>query len=71
MRLQTQDDEMVVAAFVQGMIGSPFSDLLIKNPTEMLSKVRERAIGHIEAEEVVLRKNGNSRSKQPKHKEGN
>jgi len=33
--------------------------------------VRERATTHIEVEEVMLRKNGSSRSTQPKHKENN
>ena len=37
--------------------------------TETLSEVRERATAHIDAEEVMLRKNGSSRSKKPKHKE--
>jgi len=67
-RLQTQDEEMVVVAFVKGMATSPFSDSLIRNPAETLSKVCERATTHIE---VVLRKNGSSRSKQPRHKENN
>jgi len=48
---------------------SSFSDSLIRNPKETLSEVRERATAHIKAEEVVLRKNGSSRSKQPRHKE--
>jgi len=59
-RLQTQDEEMVVAAFEQGMLATLFSDLLIRNPTKTLFEVRQRAIVHIETEEVVLRKNGGS-----------
>ncbi|XP_068472853.1 uncharacterized protein [Phaseolus vulgaris] len=70
-RLQTHDEEMMVAAFVQGMTTEPFSDSLIKNPTKTFSEVRERAIAHIEAKETILRKNGSSRSKQPKPKESN
>jgi len=62
---------MVVATFVQGMTTSPFNDSLIRNPTETLSKVPGRATVHIEAIEVVLRKNGSSRFKQPKYKENN
>jgi len=62
-RLQTQDEEMVVAAFIQGMTARPFSNSLIRNPTETLSEVCERANTHIEVEEVVLIKNGSSRSK--------
>jgi len=60
---------MVVAAFVQGMIESPFSDSLIWNLAEMLSEVCKQVTAHIEAKEVVLKKNGSSRSKQPRHKE--
>jgi len=40
-RLQTQDEEMVIAAFEKGMVVSPFSDSLIRNPVETLSKVRQ------------------------------
>ena len=68
-RIQTQDEEMVVAAFIQRMTTSPFSDSLIRNPAETLSKVRGPATTHIEVEKVVLKKNGSSRSKQPRHKE--
>jgi len=70
-RLQTQDEEMVVIAFVQGMTASSFTDSLIRYPTEMLAEVCERATTHIEVEEAMLRKNGNSRLKQPKYKENN
>ena len=62
---------MVVIAFVQGMTTRLFNDSLIRNLAEMLSKVRERATTHIEAEEVMLRKNESSQLKQPKHKENN
>ena len=60
---------MVVVAFVQGMTTSPFNDSLIRNSAETFSEVRQRAIAHIEAEKVMLRKNGNSWSKKPRHKE--
>jgi len=53
------------------MTTSPLSNSLIMNPAEMLSEVRERATTHIEAEEVVLKKNGSSRMKQPRYKENN
>jgi len=33
------------------------------------SQVREQAVAHIEAEEVVVRKNDNSHLRRPKHKE--
>jgi len=53
---------MVVAAFEQGMLTSPFSDSLIRNPTEMLSEACQRATAHIEVEEFVLKKNTASQS---------
>jgi len=59
----------VVVGFVQVMTISPFSDSLIRSLAETLSEVRERVTAHIEVKEVVLRKNGSSRSKQPMHKE--
>jgi len=59
---------MVVAAFVKGMTTSPLSNSLIRYREESLSEVREQATTHIEAEEVVLGKNNNSRSKQPRYK---
>jgi len=68
-RLRTPNKEMVVVAFVKGMTTSLFSDSLIWNREKLLSDVRERATTHIEAEEVVLKKNDNSRSKQPGYKE--
>jgi len=40
-RLRTQDEDMVVAAFVQGITASPFNDSLIRNPAETLPEVRE------------------------------
>jgi len=70
-RLQTHDEDMMVAAFVQGMAAGSFSDSLIKNPAEIFSEVREQVVAHIKAEEAVLRKNGSSRSKQPRPKESN
>jgi len=70
-RLQTHDEEIMVFAFIQGMTAGPFSDSLINNPTETFSEVRERAVIHIEAEEVVLKKNRSSHSTQPKPKESN
>ena len=65
-RLRTHDEEMMIAAFEQGMAARPFSDSLIKNPTKTFC---ELCVVHIEVEEVVLRKNGSSRSRRPKPKE--
>jgi len=68
-RLQTQDEEMVVVAFVQEMTASPFNDSLIRNRVETLFEVREWSIAPIKAEEAVLMKKGSSRLKQPRNKE--
>ena len=65
-RLETQDEEMMVATFVQGMTTSPFSVSLNRSPVETLSEVYEWATVHIEVEEFVLRKNDSSQSKQPR-----
>jgi len=62
---------MEVDAFVQGMATSPFNNSLIRSPADSLGKIHERATAHIKAEEVVLRKNGTSHSKQTKYKENN
>jgi len=70
-RLQTHDEEMMVATFIQGMTVGSFNDSLIRNPAETFPEVRERAFAHIEAKEAVLRKNDSSRSKQPRPKESN
>jgi len=59
----------MVTAFKQGITAGSFSDLLIRNPTETLSEIRQRVVAHINAEEVVATKNGSSLSRQPKPKE--
>jgi len=46
-----------------------FNDLLIKNPADTFSEIRERVVSHIEAEKAVVRKNGNSHLKQPRSEE--
>ena len=68
---QTHDEEMMIAAFEQGMATRPFSNSLIRKPTETFSEVHERVIAHIEAEEAILMKNGSSRSRQSRPKESN
>jgi len=70
-RLRTHDEDMMIVAFEQGMAEGPFSDSLIRNPMETFFEVREQVVTHIEAENVVLRKNGNSNSKQSRPKESN
>ena len=70
-RLQTHDEEMMIAAFEQGIAVGPFSDSLIRNSAETFSEVLERVITHIEMKETVLRKNYISRSRQPRPNESN
>jgi len=67
-RLQTQDKVVMVTAFKQGIAVGPFSDSLIRNPTETFSEVRQQVVPHINAEEVVATKRGSSFSRQPKPK---
>jgi len=62
---------MMNLAFEQGMAAGSFSDLLIRNQVKVFSEVRERVVAHIEAEEVVLKKNDSSRSRQSRPKESN
>ena len=59
----------MVATFVKEMEASLFSDSLICNRAYSMSDVRERAVAHIEAEEAILRKNGNTEPKQSRYKE--
>ena len=68
-RLQTHDEDMMITAFEQGITTGPFSDSLIRNPTETFSEVRERVVAHIEAEEVVVKKNATQILRQLRPKE--
>lgn len=70
-RLQTHDEEMMIAAFEQGMAAGPFSDSLIMNLAKTFAEVCEWVVAHIEVEEAVLKKNDNSHWRQPKSKESN
>jgi len=65
-RLQTHDKDVMVPTFKQGIAAGPFSDSLDKNPAETFSEIRERVVTHIEAEEVVARKNNSSYSRKPR-----
>jgi len=68
-RLQTHDEYVMVTAFKQRIAARPFNDSMIRNPAETFFDIRERAFCHIEAEEVVVIKNGSSHSRQPRPKE--
>ena len=52
----------MVNAFKQEIMAGPFSDSLIRNPTETFAEIRRRAISHINAEEAVFVKHNNSYS---------
>jgi len=62
---------MMIVAFEQQIAAGPFSDSLIRNPAETFFEVREQFVAPIEAEDTVLRKNGNSCLRQPRPKESN
>ena len=68
-RLQTHDEDVMVTAFEQGIAAEPFSDSLIRNPTETFSNIREQVVAHIEAEEAIVKKNDNLHLRQSRSKE--
>jgi len=55
---------MMIAAFEHGIAAGLFNDELIRIPTETFFEVWERVVAHIEAEEVMVRKNDNSHLRQ-------
>jgi len=67
--LLTQDEDMMIVAFKQGIATGPFSYSLIRNPTETFSEVREQVVAQIEVEKFVIRKNDTSHLRQPRPKE--
>ena len=68
-RLLTHNEEMMIAAFEQGIAMGPFIDSLIKNPIKTFFEVQERVLACIEAEEIMVRKNDNSHLRQLRPKE--
>ena len=68
-RLQTHDENVMVTAFEHGVAAESFTDSLIRNPTETFPEIRIRFVAHINAEEAVAVKNGNSYSRLSKSKE--
>ena len=52
-RLQTQDEALMVHAFGQGIMSGPFSDLLIRNRARTFGEIQRRAVAHIATEEAV------------------
>ena len=69
-KLQTYDEALMVNAFEQGIMAGPFSDSLIRNPTETFVEIRQRDVAHINTEEVVSVKHNTSYPRQTEHKEG-
>jgi len=69
-KLQTQDETLMVHAFGQGIMAGPFSDSLIRNPTRTFGEIRRRAVAHISAKEAVSVKRDNTYPGQVKPKEG-
>jgi len=54
MKLQTQDEALMVHAFGQEIMVGPFSDSLIRNLERMFGEIRRRVAAHINAEEADL-----------------
>ena len=57
--LNTQDEALMVHAFVRGVLSGPFNDSLIRNRPRTFGEIRWRATAHIAAEETVTTKSGN------------
>ena len=57
-KLQNQDEALMVHAFGQGILSGPFNDSLIRNRARMFGEIRRRVVAHIVAEEVVTVKRG-------------
>ena len=69
-KLQTQDEALMVHAFGQGIMSGPFSDSLIRNRARTFWEIRRRAIAYIVAKEAVTVKRGSTYPGQAKPKEG-
>ena len=68
-KLQTQDEVLMIHAFGQGIMSGPFSDSLIRNRARTFGEIRRRDVAHIVAEEVVTVKHGSTYPGQAKPKE--
>jgi len=68
-KLQTHDENVTVSAFEQGVPPKRFCDSLIRRPPENFSKIRRRAVAHINAEEAITARNNGSHSRLAKPKE--
>jgi len=55
-QLHTQDEALIVHAFVKGIRSGPFSDSLIMNRLRTLAEIKWRAVAHIAAEEWMSTK---------------
>jgi len=69
-KLQTQDEPLMVHAFRQGLTTGSFSDSLIRNPARTFGEIRCQVVAHIGAEEAVSMKHNSIHPKQAKPKEG-
>ena len=59
-KLQTQDEALMVHAFGQEIMSGPFSDSLIRNRARTFGEIRRQAVAHITAEEAVTVKHEGS-----------
>jgi len=55
-RLNLEDERMMVHAFRKGIVPGPFSESLIRNHPKTFTEIRRRAVAHIAAEEEVSEK---------------
>ena len=59
-KLQTQDEALMVHAFGQGIMSRPFSDSLIRNRAKTFGEIQRQVVAHIVVEEAVIVKRGNT-----------
>ena len=69
-KLQTQDEALMVHAFGQGIMAWMFNVSLIKNQARTFWEIRRRAVAHISAKEAVSMKCDSTYPGQTKPKEG-
>jgi len=68
--LNTQDEALMVHAFVRGFLSGPFDDSFIRSRPRTFDEIRRRAVTLIAAEETVTTKHGNAGAGQYKPRDG-
>jgi len=67
-KLHTKDEALIVHAFERGILSGSFNDSLIRNRAKTFGEIRRRAIAHIDAEEVMTVKRGNTGQTKPRER---